>query len=70
MPGAGPWPALSVLITPGLRKPWEEAVMGEAVSTDYCQHPQPDAIPPDIATGNLPPFIASCTITALLIISE
>lgn len=36
--------------------------MGEAVSPDYCQGFQPDAIPSDIATGNQPPFVVSCTI--------
>ena len=36
--------------------------MGEAVSPNYCQGLQPDAIPSDIATGNLPTFSVSCTI--------
>jgi len=40
----------------------EKAVMGEAVSPNYCQGLQPDAIPSDIATGNLPTFSVSCTI--------
>lgn len=39
----------------------EKAVMEEAVSPDYCQSPQTDAIPSNIATGNLPPLVVSCT---------
>lgn len=36
--------------------------MEEAVIPDYHKGLQHDGIPSDIATGNLPPFIVSCTI--------